>query len=115
MGEPGAVPEESSVEDAIRLMKFWTLDEIGAQSLASGRALEQQMELNEKERIIVQFPGSVFILGRSGATSATLINYESSSLYTLYPIPYFLYPSFAFSRLRLHPGSPSLAKPQQLS
>ena len=48
-------------------MKFIALDEIGAHALIQGHAIEQQMDLTEKERAIVRYPGSVFILGRSGA------------------------------------------------
>ncbi len=54
------------MDDSFLLMKFWRLDDFGARALADGRDIEQQMELSEAETTITRFPGSVFILGRSG-------------------------------------------------
>ncbi|KAM7274394.1 hypothetical protein ACFE04_029058 [Oxalis oulophora] len=65
--------ENSKVSESLSLMKFYTLSSGMVSHLLSDCELELPFEVTEQERDIIAFPGSTFILGRSGTGKTTVL------------------------------------------
>ncbi|GAQ79821.1 tRNA-splicing endonuclease positive effector [Klebsormidium nitens] len=68
--------EEAAVDESLLLLKFYEMSPGAAHVLmtaADGSELELPFEVSEQEAAIVQYPKSVFILGRSGTGKTTVI------------------------------------------
>lgn len=60
-----------AVDQSVLLMKFYKLTEYAAAQLMQGRQVELQMALHDEQMRVVTHPGSMIIIGRSGALSAS--------------------------------------------
>ena len=68
--------EKSDVDDSVLLMKFYSLSSGIAHQLltaSDGSQLSLPFEVNEQEALIIKYPRSSFIIGRSGTGKTTVI------------------------------------------
>lgn len=68
--------ENSKVNESLVLMKFYALSSGAIKHLLithDGSVVDIPFELNDQESVIVRFPSSLFILGRSGTGKTTVL------------------------------------------
>ncbi|CAI5462122.1 unnamed protein product [Closterium sp. Yama58-4] len=68
--------ERAPVDESVLLMKFYQLSLGSARQLLTAAQGELPFEVNEQEALIVHYPGSLFVLGRSGTGKTTIITHR---------------------------------------
>ncbi|CAI5990433.1 unnamed protein product [Closterium sp. NIES-64] len=68
--------ERAPVDESVLLMKFYQLSLGSVRQLLTAAQGELPFEVNEQEALIVHYPGSLFVLGRSGTGKTTIITHR---------------------------------------